>query len=97
VSRASIEAKLREVGDRLRRAREELAILDEQLVVFRETEEETRLQALVDESAQSRNDHREAQRHAEAMLRARQHLVGEMAEYERARDDLLDRLVPEVR
>ena len=96
MSRAAIEGKLREIGDRLRRAREELAILDEQLVVFRETEDETRLQALVDESAQSRHEHREAQRHADAMRRAREHLLGQMAEFERARDDLLDRLVPEV-
>ncbi|MEA3076546.1 MAG: hypothetical protein QOF60_1454 [Actinomycetota bacterium] len=97
MSRAAIEGKLREVGERLRRAREELAILDEQLVVFHDTEAETRLQAMVDESAESRNEHREAQRHAEAMNRARAHLVAQVAELERAQDDLLDRLVLEVR
>jgi hypothetical protein len=96
VSRAAIEAKLRELGDRLRRAREELAILEEQLVVFQATEAETRLQAMVDESAQSRHEHREAQRHAEAMTRSREHLLAEVVEFERARDDLLDRLVLEV-
>ncbi len=95
MSRGALEGKLRQLGDRLRRAREELAVLDEQLVVFRDTAEETRLQALVDGSPLSGRDHREAQRHAEAMGRSRQRLVETVAELERARDDLLDRLVLE--
>jgi len=95
MSRAALEGKLRQLGDRLRRAREELAVLDEQLVVFRDTADETRLQALVDESPLSGRDHREAQRHAEAMGRSRQRLADTVAELERARDDLLDRLVLE--
>ncbi len=97
MSRAAIEAKLRQLGDRLRRAREELAVLDEQIVVFRDTADETRLQALVDETPLANQEHREAQRHADAMMRSRERLAATVAELERARDDLLDRLVLEGR
>lgn len=97
VSRASIEGKLRDVGDRLRRAREELAVLDEQLLAFRETADEARLQALVDDSRISASDHRDAQRHVEAHERSRGRLAETIAELERSRDDLLDRLVLESR
>ena len=95
MSRAAIEGKLRELTDRIRRAREELAVLDEQLVVFRETADETRMQAMVDESALSRSEHDDAQRHADAHARTRERLSATLAELERSRDDLLDRLVLE--
>ena len=97
MSRASIEAKLRQVGDRLRKAREELAVLDEQLIVFRDTADETRLKAMVDESPLSAQEHAEAQRHADAMERSRRRLAETIARLERNRDDLLDRLVLEGR
>ena len=95
MSRAAIEAKLRELTARIRSAREELAVLDEQLVVFREAADETRLQALVDESPLSRSEHGEARRHAEAHQRTREKLAATLLELERSRDDLLDRLVLE--
>jgi hypothetical protein len=95
MSRAAIEGKLREVTDRIRRAREELAVVDEQLLVFRETADETRLQAIVDESPLSEAENRDAQRHADAHGRSRDKLVATLAELERSRDDLLDRLVLE--
>ena len=95
MSRAAIEGRLREVTDRLRRAREELAVVDEQLQVFLETADETRLQALVDESPLSRSEHGEAQRHADAHRRSREKLAATITELERSRDDLLDRLVLE--
>jgi septal ring factor EnvC (AmiA/AmiB activator) len=95
MSRAAIEDKLRELTDRIRRAREELAVLDEQLVVFRDTADETRMQAMVDESPLSRSEHGEAQRHADAHARTRDKLAATLSELERSRDDLLDRLVLE--
>lgn len=97
MSRAAIEGKLREVTDRIRRAREELAVLDEQLLAFREAADEARLQAIVDESPLSRSEHGEAQRHAEANERSRARAAAALAELERSRDDLLDRLVLESR
>ena len=95
MSRAAIEGKLREVTARIQRARAELAVLDEQLVLFREAADETRLQALVDESPLSRSEHGEAQRHADAHGRSREKVAATLAELERSRDDLLDRLVLE--
>lgn len=80
---------------RIRRTRDELAVLDEQLLAFREEADETRLQALVDESPLSRSQHAEAQRHADAHGKSRAKLAARLAELERSRDDLLDRLVLE--
>jgi hypothetical protein len=97
MSRAAIEAKLREVNDRLQHARAELAVVDEQLLHFRESADDARVQALVDDSKQSAADAAEAQRHVEAHGRSRDRLAGTVVELERSRDDLLDRLVLESR
>ena len=97
MSRASIEAKLREVTDRLKLARAELAVIEEQLLHFRESADEVRMQALVDDTKQSAADAAEAQRHVEAHGRSRDRLAGTVLELERTRDDLLDRLVLESR
>jgi hypothetical protein len=97
MARAAIEAKLREVTARLQRTREELAVLDEQLLHFREAADEARLQALVDDSRLSAADHREAEKHVDAHARSRAQLAATITELQRARDDLLDRLVLESR
>lgn len=96
MSRAAIEGKLRELTERIRRTREELAVADAQLQAFRETADEARLQAIVDESGLSASESRDAQRHAEAHGRSRDALCASLAELERSRDDLLDRLVLET-
>ena len=97
MSRAGIEAKLREVTERLHRARAELAVVEEQLLHFRESADEARVQALVDDTKQSAADASVAQRHVEAHGRSRDRLAGTILELERSRDDLLDRLVLESR
>ena len=97
MSRTLIERRLTEVHDRLRRAREELSVLDEQLAVFTEAADDTRLRALVSETPLADHEHREAQKHADAMLRSRAAVLAAIAELERAQDELLDRLVIESR
>lgn len=97
MSRSLIERRLTEVHDRLRRAREELAVLDEQLAVFTDAAEEARIRALVSETPLADQEHREAQKHADAMLRSRAAVLSAIAELERAQDELLDRLVTEPR
>jgi hypothetical protein len=97
MSRSLIERRLRDVHDRLRRAREELTVLDEQLAVFAEAADDTRLRALVSETPLANREHQEAQRHADAMVRSRTALVASIAELERTQDQLLDRLVLETR
>ncbi len=41
-------------------------------------------------------EHREAQRHADAMARHRADVVARIADLERSQDELLDRLVAEI-
>ena len=91
--RSLIERRLTDVAARLRGAREELAVLDEQLVAFTEAAEEARLRSLVSETPMAQRVYAEAQRHADAMSRSRRLLVGQITELAAAQDDLLDRLV----
>ena len=69
--RALLERRIRDVHARLVRAREELAVLDEQLAVVQESADEARVRALVSETPLAAHEHDEAARHADAMVRAR--------------------------
>jgi hypothetical protein len=89
MQRLFVERRLRDVHARLVRAREELAILDEQLAVVSESTEEARIRSLVSETPLATHEYGEQQRHADAMARARQAMVTTVAELERRRDDLL--------
>lgn len=90
--RALIQRRLTEVHRRLQRAREELAVVDEQLAALAEDADEARVRSLVSETPLAEQEHRHAQRHAEAMLRSRTAVLESIAELERAQDDLLERL-----
>jgi hypothetical protein len=92
MSRGLIERRLTEVHRRLQRAREELAILDEQLAALVDAAEDTRLRALVSETPLAEVEYRDAQRHADAMARSRASLLESITQLEQAQDDLLDRL-----
>lgn len=93
MERQALERKLTEVHGRLVRARQELAILEEQLLVFTETAEDARLRSLVSETPLAEHDWHEARRHEEAMLRGRDSARQLVAELERTQDELLSRLV----
>ncbi|MBW3668685.1 MAG: hypothetical protein KY443_05670 [Actinobacteria bacterium] len=95
--RSLIERRLLEVNDRLRRAREELAVLDEQLAALNEAADDTRIRALVSETPLADREHREAQKHVDAMLRSRAAALSSIAELEQLQGELLDRLVVENR
>jgi hypothetical protein len=97
MSRSLIERRLAEVSDRLRSLRDELVIADEQLGQFLETADDTRLRSLVSETPVAEREHREAQRHADAMARHRTDLLGQITALERQQDELLDRLMSEIR
>jgi hypothetical protein len=97
MSRALIERRLTEVNQRLRRAREELAVVEEQLAALADAADDSRLRALVSETPLAESEHHEAQRHADAMARSRASVLASIAELERAQDQLLDRLVSEAR
>ncbi len=91
--RTIIERRLSDAHQRLVRARSELAVLDEQLVVVNEIADDTRLRALVSETPVASKEHDEASRHATVMLQTRTALLTQIAELERRQDDLLNRLV----
>lgn len=93
MQRAIIERRLSDAHERLVRARAELAVLDEQLVVVNEIADDARLRALVAETPVASREHDEANRQAAVMHQTRKALIDRIAELERKQDELLDRLV----
>jgi hypothetical protein len=87
--RALLERRIRDTHTRLVRAREELAVLDEQLAVVQESADEARVRALVSETPLATHEHNEAARHADAMVRAREVLQKTVTDLEARQDELL--------
>jgi uncharacterized protein YbaP (TraB family) len=88
-----IERRLTDVTQRLRRARQELAVVEEQLAALADAADDARIRALVSETPLADKEHHEAQRHADAMARGRAAVLASIAELETAQSELLDRLV----
>ncbi len=97
MSRWLVERRLSESAERLKRLRTELAVVEEQLAFLAEAADETRLRALVSETPLADKEHREAQKHADAMARHKADLITQIRDVERTQDELLDRLVTEAR
>src|SRR5579862_2599781 len=97
MSRVLIERRLIDVAQRLKRAREELAIIEEQLLALSDAADEARIRSLVSETPLAHREYTEAQRHADAMDRTRRAVMSDVAELQAAQDDLLDRLIVENR
>jgi hypothetical protein len=91
--RSTLERRLSDAHDLLVKARTELAVLDEQLVVVNEIADDTRMRALVAESRVASREYDEANRNAVALVQARAAQVERVAELQRRQDELLDRLV----
>ncbi len=87
--RVLLERRIRDVHARLVRAREELAVLDEQLAVLQESVDEARVRALVSETPLATQEHNEAARHADAVARGRDAARKSVADLERRQDELL--------
>lgn len=90
--RSLVERSLRDVHGRLVRARQELAVLDEQLRTLNETADDARLRALVSETPVAGSDYSDAQRTADAAAKHRQVLAATIEELEHRQDELLMRL-----
>jgi hypothetical protein len=97
MSRSLIERRLSEITERLKQLREELSVADEQLAHLADEADDARLRALVSETPLSEREHKEAQKHADAMARHRAEVIDAIEKLERSQDDLLDRLVAESR
>ncbi|MHB8244798.1 MAG: hypothetical protein ACYDGN_05485 [Acidimicrobiales bacterium] len=93
MERQAVEQRLIDVHDRLVKARQELAIVEEQLLVFVETAEDARIRALVSETPLANHEWHEARRHKEAMVRGRDSARARVQELERSQDELLSKLV----
>jgi len=93
VQQRSLTQRISEVHERLVKARQELAIVEEQLVVFAEAADEARIRALVSETPLADQEWQEARRHEEAMARSRDAARARVSELERAQDELLHKLV----
>ena len=87
-----IERRLRETGVRLRRLREELAVVDEQLEHLNDDAEDKELRSLVSETSGAGVEYREARLHAEAMRRHRTQVHSSILELEVKQDELLDKM-----
>lgn len=89
-----IERQLRETGRRLRRLREELAIVDEQLGHLDDDAEDKALRSLVSETSGAGMEYREARLHADAMRKHRDQVCDSILELEMKQDQLLDKMSP---
>lgn len=95
MSRFSIERKLADVTQRLKQARVDLGVLDEQRAALAEEADDLKVRAVVAEHKAADREYRDAQRHVDAMDRSRIELAKHIADLQRSQDELLDRLVPD--
>ena len=94
--RGSVEKKLKQVSTRLVRLREELRVIDEQLLQLRDEADDAALRAMVSESPAAGPEHREARGHADAMTAHRALVVADIARLEAEQDRLLDQLTAQA-
>ncbi len=93
MSRSLVERRLTEVSERLKALRHDLAVSEEQLSHFVDEADDARLRALASETPLAQQEHREAQKHADAMQRHRHEVQTEIEQLERLQDELLDRML----
>jgi hypothetical protein len=91
--RSSIEKKLAAVSRELRTLREELGVVEEQLVQVADEAADSRLRSLVSETPLATHEHRESAKAAAAVRRDRDAKLRRLEKLERKQDDLLDRLI----
>lgn len=87
-----VERKLTDLSVRLRKAREELAILNEQGDFFEEEAEDARIRSVIAETPGAVGSHNDAQRHVTAMAKARLSVSTRITDLQRQQDELLDKL-----
>jgi hypothetical protein len=92
VRKVLVERRLSDIAGRLHALREELRVIDEQVVQLADEADDTRLRSLVSETPLADRDFRDAQRHADAMSRRRAEVVETIERLEVRQDELLDAL-----
>jgi hypothetical protein len=87
-----VKRRLTGITTRLRALREELHIVDEQIIYMADDADDDRLRSMVSESPLDAQTARDSGRHASAMSTRRANIVQQIAELERRQDELLDQL-----
>ncbi|MGB5757666.1 MAG: hypothetical protein WBM50_12195 [Acidimicrobiales bacterium] len=90
--RSSIEKKLTAVSSELRTLRDELGILEEQLIQVSDEAEDLRLRSLVSETPLAVQEQRESAKAVAAVKRDRESKLKRLQKLERKQDELLDQL-----
>lgn len=89
----SIERSLAELGDRLNRAREDLRIVEEQLLFQMDVLEEAKTRMLVAETPLADREYRIARDDHDRLAQERARVMEEIAELQGEQDRLLDRML----
>ncbi|MDQ6910310.1 MAG: hypothetical protein M3Z84_05940 [Actinomycetota bacterium] len=92
-----VEKRLSVAAERLKRLRNELKVVDEQLASLAESADELRIRSLVSETPLAEREHQDAQRHADAMARHRAEVLKSISDLEKSQDELLDQLLADRR
>lgn len=90
--RSSIEKKLTAVSRELRTLREELGVVEEQLIQVSDEAEDSRLRSLVSETPLAAEEQRESAKAVAAVKRDRDAKLKRLQGLEQKQDVLLDRL-----
>lgn len=88
-----IQRSLAETGDRLTRAKNDLRIIEEQIVFQNDVVEDLKTRMLVSETPLADREYRIARDDLERMVKSKNETVGEIAELQREQDRLLDRML----
>ena len=91
-SRKSVERKLLSLSAEIAVLREEIQVVDEQLAHFEDAAEDARLRALVSETPQAEQHHRDAAATVAAFRRDRDHKKRKLEKLENKQDQALDLL-----
>ena len=92
MSRYRTERRLRGILRQLARLREELYVVEEQLVPVTDEAAEYRLRALVSETPVAERQYRRAQCHAERLRRHRTKVLERISRLETDQDAILDKM-----
>lgn len=92
MGRKLVERRLRATTKRLRSLRDEVQVIDEQLLHLADEADDAGLRALVSETPGVGSESRKAHEHADAMRKHRAHVLATIAELEAKQDLLLDQL-----
>lgn len=88
-----IQKNLEQIGERLAKAREELRIVEEQVLFQMDVVAEAETRAVVSETPLADREHEEARRDYERLLQQRRAVEEEIADLQREQDRLLDRML----